>query len=214
MSILTENQRQVLGVLSKVSLLKNNFYFCGGTALSEFYLQHRYSDDFDFHTSNEKIISETFKKIKALFDKEKIYCRKIRSFDTFTEIIVTSGDENVKIELAIDAPYRIKPTVFNKEYQLYIENITDLSCNKLSALFDRFAAKDFVDIYFIDKEIIKLDKLIQLTKKKHIGFDEYWLARAMYRAKDIEFLPKMIKAVEIDELKDFFLKKANGLMEM
>ena len=36
----------------------------------------------------------------------------------------------------------------------------------------------------------------------------------MHNVKEIEFLPKMIKAVEIEELKDFFLKKAEILMKM
>ena len=213
MSILTENQQQVLEVLSKVGLLKNNFYLGGGTALSEFYLKHRYSEDFDFHTSDEKVIPETVKKIEEVFNENKIQYVKKRSFETFAELFVTFGEENIKIDLAIDAPYRLKPTVFNKKYNIYIENLTDLCCNKLSALFDRFAARDFIDIYFIDKEIMQLDALIELTKKKHIGFEEYWLARAMYRVKDIEDLPKMIKPIKLDELKDFFMKKSEMLLK-
>ncbi len=213
MSILTENQQQVLEVLSKVGLLNNNFYLCGGTALSEFYLKHRYSEDFDFHTSKERVIPETVKKIEETFNKNKIRYEKKRSFETFTELFVTFGEENIKIDLAIDAPYRLKPTVFNDEYKIFIENITDLCCNKLSTLFDRSEPKDFIDIYFIDKEIMRIDALIELTKKKHIGFDEYWLARAMYRVKDIEGLPKMIKPVKLDELKDFFMKKSEMLLK-
>ncbi|MCH8318929.1 MAG: nucleotidyl transferase AbiEii/AbiGii toxin family protein, partial [Bacteroidetes bacterium] len=176
MSILTENQQRVLGVLSKVGLLKNNFYFGGGTALSEFYLQHRYSEDFDFHTSKEKIIPGTVQRIEAAFIKNKFQFNKERSSETFTRMFVKAGDENIILDLSLDAPSRLYPTVFNEEYKLFIENITDLCCNKLSALFDRSEPKDFVDIYFIDKEIMKLNKLIALTKKKHIGFEDYWLA--------------------------------------
>lgn len=36
------------------------FYLTGGTALSEFYLQHRYSDDLDFFTRKDEPLQDDF----------------------------------------------------------------------------------------------------------------------------------------------------------
>jgi len=52
-SILTEFQKEVLDVLSKNKFITDNFYLSGGTALSEFYFQHRLSEDLDFFSANE-----------------------------------------------------------------------------------------------------------------------------------------------------------------
>jgi len=47
-TILTPIQQSLLSALSKESTVVDNFYLSGGTALAEFYLYHRYSEDLDF----------------------------------------------------------------------------------------------------------------------------------------------------------------------
>ena len=51
--ILTKEQQIILDELSKNNFLRDNFYFTGGTALSQFYLQHRFSEDLDFFTTQQ-----------------------------------------------------------------------------------------------------------------------------------------------------------------
>lgn len=88
----------------------------------------------------------------------------------------------------------------------------DISCNKLSALYDRGEPKDFVDVYFIDKEVMPFEMLVREVKKKHIGLDNYWLAVSLARVEDLSILPRMLKPVTLDELKHFFREKAKWLM--
>lgn len=213
MSILTENQQRVLGVLSKIGILQNNFFLGGATALSEFYLQHRYSEDFDFFTSKHNIVFKTVENIEAAFKKNKIGYTIKKMYENSGEMIVKIGSDSIKLDLNLDRPNRVESIVFNEKYKIYIDNVIDMSCNKLSALLTRSDPKDFVDIYFIDNEIIKFEKLVPLAIKKHTALDKYILSQAMHNVKEIEFLPKMIKAVEIEELKEFFLKKAKLLMK-
>jgi len=49
-SILNSYQNQILDKIAQDSFISSQFYFTGGTALSEVYLQHRESDDLDFFT--------------------------------------------------------------------------------------------------------------------------------------------------------------------
>ncbi len=136
-----------------------------------------------------------------------------RTFNTFVEIIVTSADgENVMLHFAQDSPYRIKPVVFNQEYGVFMDNLLDLSCNKFSALFDRHDMKDFVDIYFIDKEIMRFEEVYQHARKKHVGMEDYWLSQALRYVNDLSILPRMIKPVDLEEMRDFFNKKISSLM--
>jgi len=52
-SFFTNEQKAIFDQVKQSDFLKSNFYFTGGPALSEFYLQHRYSDDLDFFSENK-----------------------------------------------------------------------------------------------------------------------------------------------------------------
>ena len=47
---------------------------------------------------------------------------------------------------------------------------------------------------------------------KAIGLDDYWLALALQRVELVELLPRMIRPVEIDALRRFFLDQAEKLI--
>lgn len=51
-SILTKQQKQALCMIANTDLA-TYFYFSGETALSHYYLQHRYSEDLDFFNQEE-----------------------------------------------------------------------------------------------------------------------------------------------------------------
>ncbi|MEO0156512.1 MAG: hypothetical protein ABIL07_05310 [candidate division WOR-3 bacterium] len=79
-------------------------------------------------------------------------------------------------------------------------------------MFDRSAEKDFVDIYFLSKEFMPFEEIYKNARKKHIGIDEYWLAASLKNIDKIQKLPKMIKPVTIEELREFYYEKIKMLM--
>lgn len=52
-TILTPFQQKLLDILVDDSYITRHFYFTGGTVLSEYYLQHRLSEDFDLFSEKE-----------------------------------------------------------------------------------------------------------------------------------------------------------------
>ena len=213
MQILTNFQEGLIKELSQTRL-KDNFFLTGGTALSVFYLEHRYSEDLDFFTETPNVVVSVLPALEAIQQKMSVSVQARRTFETFIEIIVESKEGEMTIlHFAQDSPYRLKPTIYNEKYGIYIDNSLDISCNKFSALFDRHDMKDFVDIFFIDKEIMKFEEVFSFAKKKHIGMDEYWLAQALRCINDLTVLPRMIKPVSLDELRDFFNGKIHLLMQ-
>ena len=67
MSILSENQKRVLVIIASDDALAEHFYLTGGTALAEYYLHHRLSEDLDFFSEREfdpQSISAFFKKVE------------------------------------------------------------------------------------------------------------------------------------------------------
>lgn len=100
----------------------------------------------------------------------------------------------------------------NQDFGIYVDSLIDISFNKFSVLFERHEMKDFVDIYFLDKEVIKFEELYQKAKKKHLGLDDYWLVQALRDINEISILPKMIKPVTVEEMRSFFNQKITILM--
>lgn len=213
MQILTEFQEKLLKEFSASSLRKD-FFLTGRTALSAFYLRHRYSEDLDFFTEVPQGVRRAAPVLKELAAGLSASLEIRRSFDTFTEALITSAaGELIILHFAEDAPYRFKPLIFNVEFQIYIDNLLDIACNKFSALFDRHEMKDFVDIYFIDKEAVRFEEVYAQAKTKHIGIDSYWLAQALRYINDLTLLPKMIKPLELEELRNFFNQKIEIIIE-
>lgn len=74
-TILSDNQIKILEAISNDNAICQIFYLTGGTALSEYYLQHRLSEDLDFFSEQEfdiQAINIFFAKNKKLLGIKKI----------------------------------------------------------------------------------------------------------------------------------------------
>ena len=210
--ILTELQEKFLIEFSKYSI-SEKFYLTGGTALSAFYIKHRYSEDMDFFTSQEGVImqlKEILEKISTDLNSE-LYIR--RSFETFLECFIKNKKESIMLHFSLDTPFRLENPKKNEYYGIQIDSLIDIACNKFSALFDRYDAKDFVDIYFISREVMDFWKIYEKAKQKHVGIEPYFLTVSLKNVYKIEKLPRMIKPVTIKELQEFYEDKILKLME-
>jgi len=181
--------------------------------LSAFYLHHRYSLDLDFFTADPTGVSRAPAILEGIAYQIDAKVAFTRTLGTFLQCFFQSAaGERVQLDFAQDGPYRLQPTLLDEELGLEIENLVDIACNKLSALFDRAEPKDFVDVYFICQEVMPFDELVEKTKQKHLGLDDYWLAVALQRVERVEILPRMIKPLFLDDLQNFFLEQARKLM--
>lgn len=119
----------------------------------------------------------------------------------------------MKLDFAQDTPYRLRPLQINPSFGIQVDSASDIAANKLAALFDHAAEKDFVDVYFIHQELIPFAELLPLAREKQVGMDDYWLAIAFQRVRQVELLPRMIKSVALPDLQKFFLDLARELMD-
>jgi len=209
--VLTPLQEDFIKFFAETSL-KDSFFLTGGTALSAFYLGHRVSEDMDFFTEEEGQVPQVLPILQEIVSKLNAQLEIKRSFRSYLEVFITKEKETLRCDFALDSPYRLEKKIFRQEYGIYVDNVLDISCNKLSALYDRGDPKDFVDIYFIDREVIPFERLVEEAKKKHIGLDNYWLAISLAKVEDLSILPRMLKPITFDELKNFFREKAEWLM--
>lgn len=213
MNILTPLQVDLLRRFSESSL-NQTFYLTGGTALSAFFLYHRYSEDLDFFTGQPEQIPQVLPVLEMIARQIHLRIEVRRQFRTFLEVFLhAESGEIIKCDFAQDSPHRSEPVVLQKSLGIFSDSSLDISCNKLSALFDRSASKDFVDIFFIDRELFPFSEILQHAKRKPVGIDNYWLAVALIKVQDLDPLPRMLKPVDLEELKNFFLNQARLLMK-
>ena len=121
------------------------------------------------------------------------------------------------IHLALDSPFRLEETK-EKFLGVRIDSLIDIATNKFLTVFSRSEPRDFVDVFFLIKEKFSLDELIEKSKLKDPGLDEYYLAIAFHRVEEFpediaKFPVSMVKPLDIKEMKDYFVSQALFLLD-
>jgi hypothetical protein len=174
----------------------------GETALT-LQIGHRTSLDFDFYT--EKKFNS--RKLREEFDKR---------FKKVQEIYI---EENT-LGLSVDDvgisffryPYKL---IFPlKEIEgVKLASIEDIGAMKIISIAQRGRRRDFIDIYFLIKEI-SLKEIIEFVKKKYPMFNIYVGLQGLIYFKDADEDPekgrfKLLKKVKWPEVKKFIIKEVN-----
>src|SRR3989344_8952533 len=212
-SILTPKQFNFLECMQQEKSITRNFYLTGETALAEFYLLHRLSEDIDFfsehHEVNTDAVDAFLKKISPKLKVKNI--QRIQFLGLFTYILNFRDNDKLKVDFNYYPFPRIeKGVLFNK---IQVDSIHDIAANKIHTLFMKPRVRDCVDLYFILKnKDLSIKKLILDAKAKfdwHI--DPLTLASQFMRVKEFADMPKILVPFNENLMRDFFVKEAKKL---
>ncbi|MBL7131887.1 MAG: nucleotidyl transferase AbiEii/AbiGii toxin family protein [Candidatus Omnitrophica bacterium] len=209
MEVISKVQNKILGLFGEV-LESEHFYLTGGTALAEFYLKHRKSDDLDFFTATEELIIPFSNRLEEMLRTKGMDVQRKRGLHSFVELLVRAHEETTVVHLAEDTPFRFEhPKRFPEYPRLRVDSLVDISSNKLLALFSRATLRDFIDIYvLVKKGLFTPEKLIESAKVKDSGFDLYWLGVAFERIKtfkdDSSEMLLLVEPIKFHEVLLFF----------
>lgn len=211
-SILSKNQKRVLELLATEPSITGKFYLTGGTALAEYYLHHRLSEDLDFFSENEvepEAITVILKKIQkpagiTRFSFEQSFNRNL--------FLLELQGENIKTEFTYFPFPRIE--VKKKIQDLNIDSLIDIAVNKLFTIHQKPRSRDFIDLFCIlQKE--KDWNIGELMKKARIKFDSHidplQLASQFVKAETFKDYPKMLALLPEAKWISFFLAEAEML---
>lgn len=138
-------------IFSVIEKSRTPFYLTGGTALSRFYFNHRYSDDLDFFVNDDQKFNEYLNIIFTNLKREGIEFEIKVKDEKFSRIIVK---EKLKIEFVNDIPFYLGDTVTIKNASFSrIDNLNNILSNKITSFRDREEVKDIVDIREIANKI-------------------------------------------------------------
>jgi predicted nucleotidyltransferase component of viral defense system len=211
-SIFSKNQNDLLSILAKEKLVTDNFYLTGGTALAEFYLHHRLSEDLDFFSENEfdpQAISALFKKLqKPAGIKKTSYEQSFNRNLFFLEL----EKDSIKTEFTYFPFPRID--LKQKFGALSVDSLLDIAVNKAFTIYQKPRSRDFIDLYCILKE--KKDWTVdELAEKAQIKFDHFidplQLAAQFVKCSELKDYPTMIKKIDEKDWQRFFTEEAKRL---
>lgn len=210
-TILKGYQKEFLELVLKEPYIIKNFYWTGGTVLSEFYLRHRESYDIDLFSEKEihfpsinKFVGISGRKLGA----KSITHRRYLGLESFVYKLP-------KDELKVDFNYYPFPRINKgRNWQgLAIDSLEDIAVNKVHTISTKPRQRDFVDIYFIfQKEDFSLDRLMDLARAKFDWpIDPVQLGQTFTAVVSYKDFPKMLGPFKPTEMERFFLKLAKDL---
>lgn len=170
----------------------SSFYLSGGTALS-LQLGHRESEDLDFFSQ------EPF--------KPELIEQQLLEYGKLSETELSSGTLNtylnsVKLQF-LHYPYRLLEPVVAWE-GVHLSSVIDIACTKLQTVGMRGSRKDFIDIYFLLKQM-PLETLLSYTKEKYreSDYSETHILKSLVYFDDAEAqpMPRMHQDISWEKIK-------------
>ncbi len=199
---LPRNSQKVFKILSQMPIW-DDFYIGGGTGLI-LRFGHRISADFDLFSPTNRLSSPERRIIHQLLKKAgKTIVESTRegSFRVTFEG-VTLGFFHYDYPLM---------TSLEKFGKVRIASLEDIALMKIAAIIGRGSKKDFIDVYYILKNGIKLPKLLKLSRKKfsHVRDVSIQALQALvyFDDADDEPMPNMSSPIKWETVKSFFMKE-------
>lgn len=211
MELLTPDQIALLETVGANLTLSKQFYLTGGTPLAAFYLQHRYSEDLDFFSEQEVdplTLQVFFQQAKKSLGIRGVDFKQNMNRNLFF-LELPSGT------LKTEFTYFPFPRIANgaPKHGVSIDSLLDIAVNKLFTIYQRTAARDYIDLYCIcEREGYTITDLIKKAKIKfdwHI--DLLQLGAQFVKAREAADLPRMMIDVPAKQWQDFFIAEAKKL---
>jgi predicted nucleotidyltransferase component of viral defense system len=212
-TILTPKQLNFLELAASEKQITKRFYLTGGTALAEFYLKHRFSEDIDLFNEkaevDPKIIEAFLRKISSKLDI--VHIKRSQFLGLFSYNLIYKNKEELKVDFNYYPFPRIEK---GKQFgNLEIDSVYDIAVNKLHTLFMKPRGRDYIDLFFILKRTdYSLKKLILDAKAKFDwDIDKINLASQFTRVKEFSDTPLLLKKLNRKDMENFFLGLAKSL---
>lgn len=200
---ITPETLSILKTIGKDSYFKK-FYLAGGTALA-LYLGHRLSVDLDFFTNQEFEYRTVIDKLKKIGSFQPTHEREHTVVGFLNNISVSFFHYNYPL---------IDP--LTQFHDVSIAGKLDIAGMKVEAIAGRGIKRDFIDLYFLEKNGYSLIKCLKAFEKKYEGhnYSRVHLYKSLTYFEDAEKgeLPKMYQEVNWQDVKNYFIKEMKKLM--
>ncbi len=209
--ILTKEQKILLKVIGQNDDICRSFYLTGGTALAEFYLKHRLSEDLDFFSEKEFEPEAVFIFLKSI--QKQLGIKKIEITQSFNRhlFFLHLSKSIIKTEFTYFPFAQIAEGL--KKDKLMIDSLLDIAVNKIFSIYQKPKARDYIDIHFILQA--KNWSVAELVEKAKLKFDWHidslQLGAQFMQATKVKDYPKLIKKIDHQAWQNFFVEESKKL---
>ena len=197
------------------------FALAGGTALSEYYLGHRLSEDLDIFSFEADAVPLLGERLMSTLSSalDGVSVSRYRRYPTFQGLLLTGPLGSLKVDIGTAAAPRLGD--FGRVEEVTVLGALDLFVDKLHAFYSRRVPRDAVDVWgivtILKQNIADLEPLLfakdQGMLVDRLGWVDAFVAPAQAEVLVPNDLRSMMR-VPLDDatLRRFLLSEAAGVV--
>ena len=205
--ILTALQREFLSCFFQGA---PPFFLTGGTALSAFYLQHRYSEDLDLFTMDGAAFDRVALYVADTAAKLQAEAVSLQTAPLFHRYRITREADFVIVDLVKEVVPQVSQEK-NSFDGIVVDTLPDITANKVCTVVSRIEIKDYIDLYFLERAGYPLENYIALAQQKDAGVSQATLAFVLSEVRLLKVPDFMIAPISLAELQEYFHSLARKL---
>jgi predicted nucleotidyltransferase component of viral defense system len=210
-NILTSDQQKLLEQVTQSQELIEKFYLTGGTALSEYYFQHRLSEDLDFFSEQPLDQLGILDWVRQTSEELKIKDVEYQTLNGQMVFYFYMPKSRVKIDFAYYPFTHLGE--FTYDGDLRIAGVKDIGVNKLQAMQTRFRGRDYFDLYkILQVGNISMRELAEDYQKKFgVSISDDEIAKLLLNVIDAQDQPIFLQQVDWTDVQKILLDEAKKL---
>ena len=186
------------------------FFLTGGTALSAFYLQHRYSEDLDLFTLDKDAFDRVSLYVADTAARLTASVASLQTAPQFHRYRLSRQEESVIVDFVHEVVPQVSADKNNFE-GIVVDTLDDITANKICTVISRAEIKDYIDLYFLARAGYPLENYIALAQKKDGGVSRAMLAYILSEVRLLRVPGFMIAPISLGDLQEYFQSLAKKL---
>jgi predicted nucleotidyltransferase component of viral defense system len=186
------------------------FFLTGGTALSAFYLRHRYSEDLDLFTLDSDAFDRVPLYVADTATSISASATSLQTAPQFRRYRLSRTGETI----IVDFVKEVVPQISEKKNSfggIIVDTLDDITANKICTVISRAEVKDYIDLYFLGRAGYSVENYIQLAQRKDAGISQAMLAYLLSEFRLAKVPEFMIASVSLGEVQEYFQSLARKL---
>lgn len=179
------------------------FFLTGGTALSAFYLQHRYSQDLDLFTMDSDAFDRVPLYVADTATRLTALVASLQTAPQFRRYRLSRKGESVIVDFVREVVPQISEEK-NRFEGIMVDTLDDITVNKICTVISRAEIKDYIDLYFLGRAGYPLENYIELAQQKDAGVSQAMLAYLLSEFRLSKVPDFMIAPISPNDIQEHF----------
>ena len=186
------------------------FFLTGGTALSAFYFQHRYSEDLDLFTLDKDVFDRVSLYVADTASRLTASVASLQIAPQFHRYRLSRQGESVIVDFVREVVPQVSKDKNNFD-GIVVDTLEEITVNKICTVIGRAEIKDYIDLYFLARAGYPLENYIELAQRKDAGVSQAMLAYLLSEFKLSTVPSYMIAPISLEDVREYFQSLAKKL---